>query len=576
MNAEQMLSIHIDEINLINVFPVSDKDTGTNLYLSIKNTTPKIVNDNQAASYFTAFVDEVFKNASGNSGFIFWLFLKALSQLLKTNDDFEAGVFFIHLEKAAKKARKNMDDFVPGTLLSYIIDLANSTKALDIKSWDEKCFIQIKKLSNQSLKNTTSDNPKLKNKYLIDAGALGLHFWLMGLIEGLCQLVSKDRFKIKPNNHHLEITNPLEHIDANEKPNLRYCLQITLEAAKKNHALINKTLNDLGDSQLKLVDDKIIRHHIHTEDLQKLTTLILPLATIQDIKIEDMLMQHYAWHSKDKVAVVSDSSADIPISIHKKNNIHFIPISIFCQGHKFLDGLTINQKTLLNLAKTNKSYPSTAAPPIGVITKTFEYLSKNHQHVIAITVSEKMSSTYQVFKKATLAFDNVSIVDSKTNSGAHGFILEEIINRLNRGDPFEKVKSNLESIRKSTDIFVLVNNFATMVKSGRISAPKAWLAKLINLKPIVGIINGKGQVIKKTLSEKAQQQAILEIIIKKHLKAPIKQLRLLHVANEQGAISLAKKIERALGIKTNDILQASSAICLHAGPGTLAVAINQQ
>ena len=123
----------------------------------------------------------------------------------------------------------------------------------------------------------------------------------------------------------------------------------------------------------------------------------------------------------------------------------------------------------------------------------------------------------------------------------------------------------------------MVDNFSAMLRSGRVSKAKAFVANMINFKPIVGIDDaGEGVLLSKCLSRRAQLEYLLKHLIEINTMKPIRGFHTLYVDNQEEAVALDKKISDILNIKSYGILNVSTVISLHAGSGALAIAIDQE
>ncbi len=573
--AQNILTKNLEEINKINIFPVADGDTGTNLLLSIENIYVEIDKNLPIHTQLQEFVSALFTKASGNSGFILSLLLTEVSGHIIDSDGFSPRKLGTALLKAAYKAKEQIENYVDGSMISFSEDLGNLLIESEYDYWDKKLYEHLSGSFKLILEQTRIKNPLLSSSDVVDAGALGLCYWFTGLFSSLCQ-VSEIYF----HSYNKEIINSdsfdCETISTQESPNFRYCVQATLSLQKKNRDIIDEILMTTGDCNLNIFQKNIMRFHLHTDKTQDLFYKIMKYSVVKSVKIDDMVIQYEASQGYNKIAIVTDSSADIPYKIKEKYKINVIPLCITQGEQKMLDGLTVNPESLARHIESNTVYPKTSSPTLGSIEKLFKLLSSNHQHVIAISISSKMSGTFNSFSRIAKSFANVSVIDSKRNSGAHGLVVSEIARMAHAGQSAKNILEVKEKVISSKNIYVLVNDFSAMLKSGRVSKAKAWISNKINLKPVVGIDNnGKGVIVSKTLSRRKQFKSLLKILKEKNDKAAILGFKTLHVDNYENAKQLDKQISEIFKIKSYGILQASPVISLHAGKGTLAVAIDQ-
>lgn len=573
--AQKELKDNIDEINRINVFPVADGDTGSNLLISFEDNHLAFDDGRPINEQLKLFAEALFAKASGNSGFICYLLFTALANNMQNSKAFKPIDFAQALLLAVTQTITEIENYVDGSMLSFSQELARLIIQSGFKKWDKELYDFLDSSIQSVLKETSLKNPILSSSGVIDAGSLGLSIWFMGLFYSLCE-VEASKYNKTP-NRLVEADVGCNEEVKNQPPNYRYCVQATLGNMKSDQKTIDRLLRSSGDCSLSMVHDSVMRFHIHTDNPQTLFSELMSYSTVKDVKIDDMKMQYHTANNNQAIAIVTDSSADIPNEIKEKYKIYVIPLLITLGPQKMLDGLTVSANSLATLIEGNIDYPKTSSPAPGNIDKIFNLLSQNYEHVIAITISSEMSATYSAFSNAAREYPNISVIDSKRNSGAHGLVVSEIAKSIEKGATAEKVIDVAEDIIASKNIYVMVNNFSAMLKSGRVSKSKAWIAKAINLKPVVGINNaGKGCVVSKTFSHQGQFHALLSLLEKQHKRSKIKGFKTLYVGNYDQACRLDKKLSEILNIKSYGVLHASPVISLHAGQGALAVAIDQE
>lgn len=573
--AQKTLRDNIDAINQINVFPVADGDTGSNLLMSLEDNHLSFNENYPIKSQIKLFAEALFQKASGNSGFICSLLFTALAQHIEAHDTFQPVNFAHAMQLAVRESINEIEDYVDGSMLSFAEALALLMIESGFKHWDKALYHFLDNAIQSILKETSLKNPILSSSRVIDAGSLGLSIWFMALFSSLCEMeLQQHSFK---KSSSIENNVGCDEALTHGTPNYRYCVQATLGNINVDVGNINNLLHGSGDCSLKITHGSAMRFHIHTDKPQTLFPQLMRYSTVQDVKIDDMKMQYHAINTNQKIAIVTDSSADISNEHKEKHKIHVIPLSITQGAQKMLDGLTINPESLGDLIEGNTDYPKTASPSPGNISKTLSFLSKHYKKVIAITISSGMSATYRAFSKAAADHSNVYVINSKRNSAAHGFVVTEIAALIEKGNTIEKIINMAERIITSKNIYVMVNNFSAMLKSGRVSRSKAWIADIINLKPVVGIDRtGQGIVLSKTFSQQAQFNALISLLKKQDMRSKIKGFITLYVGDQEQASKLNKKIANILNVKSYGILHASPVISLHAGQGALAVAIDQE
>jgi len=573
--AEISLKANLEKINRINVFPVADNDTGSNLFRTVQGAADGLDVLGSSSNLLESYTQSVFLKASGNSGMMFSMFLSHFTACLSCDTAIDLSKLAQALLTASQQSKNQIDDFVSGTLISYIEDVALGMIALKTLSLCEDDFSVLSDLLLTQLNKTSEDNPFLHDTTLVDAGAMGVHYWLTGFLAGLCH-VEKNRV-LPEEVEDASVTSQCESVHWETKPNYNYCVQITLNISEKMQSQLSRDLAADGDCNLNLYRHGQSRVHVHTNNSKALFKKIMTYAEVTEVKIENMMMQYQANQSKGGIAIVTDSSADIPQDIMDQYPIHCIPLTITHGKQVMLDGLTIDESDLASRMQSHSEYPKTASPALGMIKDTFTWLSKTHEHVIVVALSSKMSATYQAFKTLANEFSNISVIDSRTTSGAHGWLVASVADLASKGLSVDHILDKTQDMIKNIDIFVLLNDCDAMTKSGRFGRAKAWVAHTMKLKPIVGINqDGTGVLLGNAMSLPKQLEKLFKMIRQKHEQNPIRRFSILHADNHASAVELESALEEKLALKSSGIMPVSAVIQLHAGQGAIAVAIEQE
>ncbi len=276
-------------VDALNVFPVPDGDTGTNMSLTMKNAVAKLT----TAQYKT--VAEVAKivskgslmGARGNSGVIlsqiFRGFAKSLEGLEKmTVDDLAAA-----LDASAKTAYKAVLKPVEGTILTVIRAIGN--RALELSGDNlplHSFFEEVLTVGERALANTPNQLPQLKQAGVVDAGGKGLMLILYGFYEVICgRPVAELQVDIAasvPAQAHIHT----------EDIKFTYCTEFIVRGQDLTNAPLKEDIIDMGDSMVYVPDDDLIKVHIHTNDPGEVMQKALKYGELIKIKIENMKEQH--------------------------------------------------------------------------------------------------------------------------------------------------------------------------------------------------------------------------------------------------------------------------------------------
>lgn len=560
-----------DNLNAINVFPVNDKDTGTNLVSLMGEILKTSRLGNTLKETFDSISDAALIGSRGNSGIIFSQFFYGMSKELD-QDYLDLRSLFKIVENGYKQAYTSLDNAVEGTIITIIrqwsLILFNHYNENDnvedalIKSNDQLKF---------ELEKTKEQLAILKKHDVVDAGAKAFTLF----IDGFVNSVINDDYKIEIENNIKTIhrnENSLENI---ENIKYRYCTEVLIKTNLDKDA-INKQVNNFGDSLVIGKSSEYYKIHIHTNEPDNFIERVAGFSIIEQSKVDDMQNQFNLSKNKLKdICIVTDSIADLPKEIIDNKNIQVLSIGILVDKMEYFDKLTINNKKIIEIVNSSKTLPKTASPSIISVIKMLENLKKYYQKIIVLNVSSKMSSTYNVFKNAALKINDpfIHIIDTKQNSVAQGLLVLKTADMVDQGYKFEEIIESIAKKTNETRILVHVNNLDNMVKGGRVVKSVGLIAKIIRLKPIVSINNdGEGFIFSKAIGAKNSITKIIKHLKEISEKNGIEYYAITHVNNLKLAESIKTRIINEINMKPVFITDSSSVIALNAGDKSVAVA----
>lgn len=557
-----------DELNRINIFPVADGDTGSNLaslmQAIIDNVSPR---EYSTKELLEEVASAALIGARGNSGMIFAQYLNAVAESyhhLESTFDGLVEAF----QKAVHKAYEALLDPKEGTILSV---MKAWSEALAGTYEQERSFQQsllnAQRVAEQALINTEFQIAILRKNRLVDSGAKGFYYFIAGLTKAYCGGT------VSTPNSYVEQETRQEHTHfETSEPIYRYCSEFIIKEATISHQTLREVLAPKGDSLVIAGNEKQIKIHIHTNEPQEILSLLSEFGKMTYQKVDDMRLQYEVTKNpRAKIAIVTDSIADLPEDFLLEHQVHVLPMNILAGEENFLDKLTVGP-TLIQQKLTQQHKMSTAQPTIRTVDALLSFLENKYQHVLVIAVSAKLSGTYQLIKQRIKARDLstewIRVIDSKLNSVAQGLLVKQAVELVETGKPFDEVTQKIEQLTAQTFIYVAVADLAPMVESGRIPRILGKLAQKLSLYPIVSLDrNGEGKLIGVSFSQKQSMKKI----IKKVAKLQLKELAITHVSSERDAKLWQKELEAKIG-GSSYLVDSSAAIAISAGLSSVAVA----
>lgn len=565
------------EINSINVFPVNDKDTGTNLASTIRSVIDNIKPHKSYNTTINNIADAALIGARGNSGVIFAQFLYGLSRETNNKDVITLSDFAESVKKSIPYIYEAIASPVEGTILTVIHDWSDfiSSRKSAIHNF-EQVIIDSFAVLEQSLKQTTSKLGVLAKHGYVDAGAKGFVLFIEGIVGFIKH--KNIRSLVVDSNEQVSLLHTEEQTD--EAITCRYCTEAILKNVQINKSELQQLLMNNGDSVVIAGSEKLCRIHLHTNTPADLFHQLKDVGTITFQKVDDMVRQQQkVTQRKWNIAIVTDSTCDLSQELFDKYQINMVPLNLNFGDNHYLDKVTIQPDQFYDLLESSAEFPKTSQVNERAFTNVFSHLASHYDAIIALHLSGQFSGTYASSVKAgqriAKEFNKpVYVFDSRNLSGSLGLLVLKTAQCIEAGDSFETIVSNLESWRANSKIYVSVKDLTYMIKGGRVSKPKGFIANALGLNPVISMDeNGKSLLFGNTFSQRASLNKIFQHIRKVSKEKTVWKYMVMHAHNEKGAQAAEAKMIEIVGDKPVAIVDISPVIGMHAGNGAIAISV---
>ncbi len=287
-------------IDALNVFPVPDGDTGTNMYLTFKSAVSEMnaTESNDIEKICVAFNRGALKGARGNSGVILSQIIKGLcSVLMNCKEEISTKNFAEAIKKGSEVAYTAVTKPKEGTILTIIRSMAEEAKAChrSAKSFEDFLGCVIVK-AEETLQKTPEMLPVLKKAGVVDAGGRGL----VTIFSGMYKMITGEMVDIEfVDNVTVDVTSEEYHVRYEDLADIEfgYCTELFIINIKEKttEADINtlrSRLLEIGDCVLCIGDLQLVKIHVHTNEPNKVLGYALQLGELSGVKIENMLQQN--------------------------------------------------------------------------------------------------------------------------------------------------------------------------------------------------------------------------------------------------------------------------------------------
>ena len=581
MTSARRIEQNKEHLNEINVFPVADGDTGTNLAVTMNNIVEEVQDFRQNSFDLTMqrIAKSALKGARGNSGAILAQFFQGLAEATRGMSRLTTVAFSQAALKAAEQANMAIAEPCEGTIITVMKDWANHINQLAHKTPD---FVELFKYSLVKAKKSLLETPEklaiLKQAGVVDAGAEGF----VNLLEGIVDFIEFGRLRVmKQDSKGVQISPQRQpFFQSLEKSKFRYCTECLLEGVDLDRELIRERLLNRGDSQVVAGSKEQLRIHIHTDDPEVIFSELNSFGTIVETKIDDMWEQTEKVRGKTilkKIALVADSTCDLPPELIEKYGIKIVPIAVQVNGQSFLDRVNISTKEVVNFLESPAHQVSTSQPPFQYFEDVYQELGEDNEAIISIHLPGKLSGTFQAActaSKQNKYHDKIQVIDARTSTVGLGMIVLQAARLIEKGITLNELQQKLNYYIEHSKLFVSIPTLKYLIKSGRLDKIKGFLGSLIHLKPIISLNQeGEFEEAAKVVGLRRLWDKTLELACQFAAGENNPHFAIAHIED----IGLAKWYEQ--GIKKHfpeaDIFisEGSPALTVHIGRGGAAIAV---
>jgi DegV family protein with EDD domain len=597
-----------DHINKINVFPVPDGDTGTNLSMTLSAVLAALdrVLEPHAGALLVRIADAALDGARGNSGAILAQFLLGLADKAGPQPTLSATDFANAAATGAAYARDALSQPREGTLLTVLRDFADELQS-QTKADPTAAFRPVHSAAlsrtRLSLAATTDQLEELRSAHVVDAGAQGF----VDLLEGIQRYLDTGEIgtPTAAPTHRADAETMADSAFVETLPLLRadqsrYCTEclvaVTDGAPDLELRRLREGLSALGASLVVGGNKRKAKVHIHTDDPERVFEFAGTFGALTGQKADDMQRQQDAAHHAkgQRVAIVVDSAADIPEELLESLGIHVVPVRIQFGNRSYLDKVTMTSAEFYKELRTNPEHPKTSQPPPGDFRRMYEFLASHYDSIVSIALSSKVSGTCNA---ATTAASRVAprqdgtravtVIDSLSISAGQALIAITAAELAKSGASADEVIAAVREAIPRTRAFALLGSVDYAVKGGRVPKFARVIANLLRLSIILatqpdgrvtlsGALWGRHHLTERFARLVAKRAAKSGTAVADETVSKSRQFRILigHGEALSAGRMLAQQLQRTLppgAVSTLQMTEMGTALGVHGGPGTLVV-----
>jgi uncharacterized protein len=481
-----------EHLNKINVFPVADGDTGTNLALTVHAVLGALRKwpDRHAGKTLTRVADAALDGARGNSGAILAQFFLGLGDRVGHLDEIDPGDFIEGVGGGADYARESLSEPREGTILTVLTVFAQAVRRARGEGASDLLAVlqQGVAAAHAALEQTKFQLEALRKADVVDAGAQGF----VELIQGVTDyLVSGS--KAEPAAGLLpgiaSASGELTAGSGEDDLAYRYCTECVVTGDQVDRRHLRERLSELGGSLVIAGLQHKVRVHIHVNEPADVFRVAAQFGAVSGQKADDMQRQQQAAHSTDRrVAIATDSAADIPEDELDRLDIHMVPVRVHFGERSYLDKVGITSAEFYAEIDRGGAAPKTSQPPPGDFRRQFEFLGSHHSAVVSINLTSKASGTCAAAQSAaarTATHGKVHVIDSGNISAGQGLIALYAAECAAAGFDAERVVAATHAILPKTRSFGVAGSLEYAVRGGRVPRWVKRVADALRLMPVL-------------------------------------------------------------------------------------------
>lgn len=330
--ASRWLSKYADVLNDLNVYPVPDGDTGTNMSMTLQAVENDLVklNHEPSMSEMCELVSEsILLGARGNSGTILSQIIQGFLTPLAEKEELSVSDVVKGFKTAKEKAYQAVTEPVEGTMLTVIRRVAEEADKYDGPEDDFILFLAfLKKVAAEAVEETPNMLPKLKEAGVVDAGGKGIFYILEGFEKSVTDPeMLKDLERIVKSQAHRREKLDHQVTYVQEEIEFKYCTEFVIEAADFDLDDYRDEILALGDSVVCAQTTKKTKTHIHTNNPGRVLEIAGALGNLNHIKIENMEIQHHELVAGGEMSVKShEEASNILVKNENSTPVAFLAI----------------------------------------------------------------------------------------------------------------------------------------------------------------------------------------------------------------------------------------------------------
>lgn len=559
LGARTRLAGECEHLNAINVYPVADGDTGSNLLATVDAIVAALrvseVPANGAEGVAQAAADAALLGARGNSGTILSALVRAA--VLSLRAPLDGPTLSAALAAGAEAAYAAVPVPVEGTMLT----VARAAAAASTGDTATEALASALVGARAALERTPEQLAQLDEAGVVDAGAAGV----VAILEGLLAALTGETFA---DDGAVEAASTVHVHDPTSR--YRWCIGFVLRGA--DVAAVRAEAGTWGDSVVVVGDAALARVHVHADDVEAVLAAAGAHGEVADPAVSDMragVSAAAARRTGVGTAIVYDSTADLPVP--ERDSWRMVPLTVRFGDEEVRDYVDLTAEEFYARLQTSPEHPRTSQPSPGTFAAVYRELLETHDHVVSLHLSSKLSGTCASAHAAAAGFPGrVTVIDSQLVSMPLALLLMRVQAALDDGVAVGELPALVERDRRRSATLFSVPTLEYLQRGGRIGRAQALVGTLLGVRPLLAIEDGAVVPAGKVRGAERVLPALVDEFVRRSADHPQVDVAIGHAADPTTAAELEARVRASrTGIRSVRVLTLGAVIGAHAGPGAL-------
>ncbi|RDZ27205.1 DegV family protein [Lysobacter silvisoli] len=572
-----------DGLNRINVFPVADGDTGNNLAHTLGSLLNGALSrrSRHIGELLLRIGNDAIDGARGNSGAILAQFLHGVAEHARSQPVLDATTLAASVRRGADSARAALAQPVEGTILSVISAFADALDeaARGAEGGDPRPgFASALASARVALARTPQQMALLQKAGVVDAGAQGF----VDLLEGIAEFVDGGPRALRVHGAAAaanEAPAPADAHPAHEHvdPERRWCAECLVLGEGIERDALRAAIEAVGADSLVLAGGAArMRVHAHVGRPQQLFDACAGHGAVEGMKADDMLLQQRSTESGLRLAVLTDSAADLPETVLERHAVHVVPVRVSVDGRDYLDKVGLTTAEFYRRMAASADLPKTSQPPPGDFRRPFDFLLAHHPQLIYVGLSRAVSGTLQSGEHAAARADaaRVHVFDSINAAGGQALLAWRAAELAEAGADLAAVLAELERLRPLTLTWAMARDISHAVRGGRIPAWAGPVVRYSGLTPVARMkADGRLGVAGGLLARRSAPEKFAGYVARRLPGGTRWRAIVGHCDAHDDGTRLLECLRRRVELSEAHLVETGPAIGAHAGRGALLVSV---